>query len=664
MSQVMEHVNQLAEIIGPRPATTDAEASAADYIEDVFAARGLDVQRQEFDAPRTDSWPIVICSALTLAAILLVRWKPLAGAALAVTAAVLAWLERDARPGLSRVLPKGPSQNIIARHVPRARRGDRLKRVVIVAHYDTAKPSLLSGPGMVKYQHLSEQLTWWVTVAVPVVIVLFAMPFAKSWTSWSWYATLAVGAYLLIPLLVALHRELLMHATDGANDNASGVAAMLEVMSETVPVEEGAGGRTQPLRRSAAAAYEADVVVEDAILDYRDVDEGFDLSAPVAGPAPGGFGDVSWETGPLGASAAPSRFEEPSFSFEEEAGETPEPEPVRPAAYIPAEDVPPAAPSGAPAVGAGWSDDLVDETLWDEPAPPRRPAIAPLDLPVVRRDTPGDDEAGLPATPGRAEDGQDMPARRAPAEGEDEEPPASGRRSRRGKAPRGETPEEAEEAEGKSLRDWLGIGRGFDVRKAGKEIANWDNIDDEDEFGFKAGTAGDEWGGSHQTEDVAARIRRRVTESVDRSLSEKEIWFVATGAHEPGAWGMRAFLDAFESDLKDAFIINIDTVGVGTVAYVSAEGRGRSHRADRRLTSQAKRTAREAGLSIKSESVRGMLTDATPALARHLKAMSVMAFDINGRLPYRHQADDTADAVSEATIEQATAFVSALVRDL
>jgi hypothetical protein len=230
--------------------------------------------------------------------------------------------------------------------------------------------------------------------------------------------------------------------------------------------------------------------------------------------------------------------------------------------------------------------------------------------------------------------------------------------------PRDETPEEAEEAEGKSLRDWLGIGRGFDVRKAGKEIANWDNLDDEDEFGFKAGTAGDEWGGSHETEDVAARIRRRVTESVDRALSEKEIWFVATGAHESGAWGMRAFLDAFEGDLKDAFIINIDTVGVGTVAYVSTEGRGRRHRADRRLTSQAKRTAREAGLSIKSESVRGMLTDATPALARHLKAMSVMAFDINGRLPYRHQADDTADAVSEATIEQATAFVSALVRDL
>ena len=44
MSGEMSHVIELAEGIGPRPATTDAEAKAADYIQGVFGARGLDVE--------------------------------------------------------------------------------------------------------------------------------------------------------------------------------------------------------------------------------------------------------------------------------------------------------------------------------------------------------------------------------------------------------------------------------------------------------------------------------------------------------------------------------------------------------------------------------------------------------------------------------------------
>jgi hypothetical protein len=61
---------------------------------------------------------------------------------------------------------------------------------------------------------------------------------------------------------------------------------------------------------------------------------------------------------------------------------------------------------------------------------------------------------------------------------------------------------------------------------------------------------------------------------------------------------------------------------------------------------------------------RGLSTDATPALARRFHAMSVMAFDINGRLPNWHWASDTVDNVSERTVEQAVEFVTVLLRDL
>jgi len=40
MSLVMEQIRELADIIGPRPATTDAESRAADHIEDTMRAYG------------------------------------------------------------------------------------------------------------------------------------------------------------------------------------------------------------------------------------------------------------------------------------------------------------------------------------------------------------------------------------------------------------------------------------------------------------------------------------------------------------------------------------------------------------------------------------------------------------------------------------------------
>jgi hypothetical protein len=601
MSQVMEHVHQLAGIIGPRPTTTDAEAQAAEYIEDVLAARGLDVERQEFDCVRTHSWAFVIYHVLTIAAAALSLVSSWPALALAVVVAVVLRLDLDTRFGVSRFLPKGPSQNIIARHVPRVRRGERMKRVIVVAHYDSAVSSLDYSPGLAKNAGLVRRLAMWATVATPVVILLGVLPLAAEWKPWTGYAALAASAYLVVPLIIHLHAQIFGHATDGANDNASGVAAMLGVMEATVPMPDVTSQRTQPLRRSADVAYEAEVVPEDALLEYQDVG---DEPAPLPQTIPlDGFGDVGWETGPLDG-VAPAR-----------ASVGPAPDPLL---------------AGEQA-GVADAVDADLGSLWEEPSPGAAEPVT------------GGRPAWRDEEPGEGQERLDLEvAEEAPFE------EAAPGRSRDGEEHRG-------------IRDWLGIGRGFDVRKAGKEIGTWDNIesDGDDEFGFKAGTAGGE-----ATADEAARIRRRVTEHVDRALSEKEIWFVATGAKESGGWGMRALLDAYPDDLRDALIINLDNVGAGTVAYVTDEGNGRRYRADRRLISQARRTARENALSVKGQSGRGMMTDATPALARRFRAMSVMAFDINGRLPDRHWHTDVYENVSQTTIETAAAFVTAMIREL
>jgi Zn-dependent M28 family amino/carboxypeptidase len=155
-----------------------------------------------------------------------------------------------------------------------------------------------------------------------------------------------------------------------------------------------------------------------------------------------------------------------------------------------------------------------------------------------------------------------------------------------------------------------------------------------------------------------------VTESIDRSLADKEIWFVATGAEESGTWGMRHFLEVHAADLRGASIINIDNIGSGNLHWVTEEGMVRRYRSDRRLIGAAKRVAREKGMAIRSRPYKGLSTDATPALARGYRAMSMMAFDINGRLPNWHWSSDTTDNVDVENIDTCVDFVAGIIREL
>lgn len=562
MSQLVEHVRELADAIGPRPATTDAEARAAEYLERVMRARGLEVERQEFDAPRTDALAFAAEHALAIVAAVLVRWAPWVSVVLGVAVAVALWLDFDLRRGLVRFLPKGPSQNVIARHVPKVRRGERLRKVVLVAHYDSAFATLDASPGLVRRAGLLRAATLSATALVPVFALLGALRVGAG-TPVPWYAALAAAAVLLVPLAIRLH-ALVAAPVDGANDNASGVAALIGTMERIVPEPETGtmSVDTAPMRRTPEAAEEAGVVIDDALLEYT----------PVT-PEPerfGGFGDVEWDEG--------RAFVEPT--------------------------------TGQAKLDLG--------DAWEEP------------------ESGAEDAAHDAGTGGPAEAG-----RRRGLFGR--------KREEGGRAHR--------------VTDWLGLSGEFDPRKEGRRIKSWDRLDLEDEddgLGFRGGTAG----GDPFAAEEAARIRRKVTSSVDRALAEKEVWFVATGAKEPGGWGMRALLDAYGTELRDALFINIDSVGAGSLAWLEHEGDGRAYRGDRRLAAILKRVVRDRGLPVRARSERVGLTDATVALARRFRALTVMSFDINGRVAKRHTREDTADIVSEDTVTAAVDLITEVVREL
>ena len=624
MGALISHVEHLSETIGPRPATTDAEERAAAYIRDSFESRGMTAEMQEFDSPRTYSWAYILYHTLTIAAAIASRWSPWISLAIGVVVAAVFWLDLDTRWGLSSLMPKGPSQNVIARHIPRSGRGERVSKVVIVAHYDSARASLAFSPGMVRSFSATFALMKVCTFAVPVLIAIGLLPFVSRFEPWAWYVTLAPAAYLLVPLLIDVHCELFMKYTSGANDNASGVAALLGLVDRLVPESD----TPQPLTRDAVIAHtekearDADVVPEGSILSYSPV------AAPPRPVESWTDDDISWDTGVITGqtSLGLDSYAHALKAKEHDDASLPDPEAERAARLF---GTAPTAPRKQPARDVDPAFDI--ELDGVAPASPR-----------VSR---SDDTA--PFTPV------------GPAEAADPDKP------RRGLFGTGKEPS----AERRGVRDWLGIDKDFDARKKGTSIGSWDNFaddDDDDEgTGRKGGSA------SAETIDdpdfaasVAARIRRRVTMNVDRELTEKEIWFVATGAEEVGTFGMRAFLAQYGPDLGDAAIINLDNIGAGSLSYVTREGMARRYDSDRRLLSAARRAVREADLPVKGHEYHGLSTDATPALARGYHAMSVMAFDVNGRIPNWHWATDTADNVSESNIESAVEFVTALIKEL
>ena len=634
MGTLMTHVEQLSEVIGPRPATTESEEHASRYIRDAFEARGLEVETQSFEGPRTYGWAFVLYHLLAIVAAVGSHWAPWPALVLGLVIAIVLHYDLDTRFGLTSIMPKGPSQNVIARHTPKAGRGERLTRVVVVAHYDSARSSWAFSPTLVKSFAVTFMLMKVCTYVIPLLIAVRLLPFVRQFEPYGWYVTLVPAAYLLVPFVINLQREIFGRFTPGANDNASGVAAMIGVLERLVPEPDAATAvaRETAKMRTEDDAWGASVVPDGSTLSYS--------PAPAPSERQQSWSDddeIGWNTGALtGRHSLDRESTRPGRGAEEKTSAIIEPDAEVSARLFGTGEI-------TSSDAASSTRDGLDFDMGEgRPRRPRRQGEEPGDA----ADATADDLFGsAPSAPPESSRGTGAPDR----------------------SRRGERKPERKPRGGREMSDWLGVEEGFDATEAGRGIGSWDNFpdDDDDDSGFKGGTAAIE--GLDDPDfaaSEAARIRRKVTTNVDRELVEKEVWFVATGSEEVGTVGMKAFLKAYEADLRDSLIINVDNIGSGNVCYVTREGMAKRYFSDRRVVSAARRAAREADLSVKPREYRGLSTDATVALARGFRAMSVMAFDINGRLPHWHQTTDTMENVSEANLDLAVDFVSALIKEL
>ena len=229
MSKAMEHVRYLVDIVGYRPPTSEGERRASKYISGVLENLGIVHQVESFDSHKTFSYPLMIVWSVSVLGGLLSCSHGFPGFLLVTLGAVAFYQEAHCRGWVPRVLPRGPSQNVVGR-IPA--KGEPRRRVVLSAHYDTSRSGWYYHPRFVGGFRTTFLITSLSVFGLPVFVLLGGLFWSGLFGLLRELATL----WLFLNILVLVHREVYGKDVYGANDNASGTGVML-ALAERVAKE-------------------------------------------------------------------------------------------------------------------------------------------------------------------------------------------------------------------------------------------------------------------------------------------------------------------------------------------------------------------------------------------------------------------------------------------
>jgi hypothetical protein len=221
-------ISLLSEEVGPRRPTSPAERRAAELIRARLAAANLRVETQEFQGFSTFAEPLGAIIAPALAASLVARRYRSLRAALALASAALLGAENDfRRMPISNLLRRHRSQNVVATIEPRS---EARRTVCLVSHLDTSRSGFLFHPRFVRF------LNPWLRLQAIACVAQSTEPLiGRSRIG----RRLVAGARASLAITAALLAERELRGVDvpGANDNASGVAAVAQLTLETAETQ-------------------------------------------------------------------------------------------------------------------------------------------------------------------------------------------------------------------------------------------------------------------------------------------------------------------------------------------------------------------------------------------------------------------------------------------
>ncbi|GAC1334634.1 MAG: M28 family peptidase [Candidatus Dormibacteria bacterium] len=262
MIDPLEHIRELAQVIGPRPSTGDGERRAAAYIHRRLEQGGYLVKDEEFRSPNSFSQvyiPIYVLALMGFAAFAL---GSLVFALLLTGVALVCFIGENTTSLqlVSAVIPRARSLNVVGRLAPREL---PRRRLVLVAHMDSTRSGLMWHPRLVKQFRLTFLLLTFSLAALPICVLGQVITRQRFFFP----ASVVFAFYIAYALCLLAHRELFFQHVDGANDNASGVAVML-TMAEALSLD--APADTEILCVATGCEEAGMVGMQDFLRRHRD----------------------------------------------------------------------------------------------------------------------------------------------------------------------------------------------------------------------------------------------------------------------------------------------------------------------------------------------------------------------------------------------------------
>lgn len=148
----------------------------------------------------------------------------------------------------------------------------------------------------------------------------------------------------------------------------------------------------------------------------------------------------------------------------------------------------------------------------------------------------------------------------------------------------------------------------------------------------------------------------------DDDLISHDIWFVTTGASSLDHAGIKAFLDEHRKDIRGAFMVNLDSVGMGDLTLLTSEGMGNRHRSDRRLSRLFTNVAEFFKINLGRKEYRWEETDGTPAIQRSVRVSTLMGMSKDGLPASSHTSKDEPEYLNDQQIADVTDMVAEMIR--
>ena len=305
MAMTHDYLDQLDQNVGIAPANSQEEYQAAQTIADIMRRHGVEPSIEEFDAKAFGGVMDQILFAMLFVGMLLVGIGvvPLTVigfvlVALPVAAFVARYLGNDF---VEKLGPSARSQNVVAFHKgegPLVQKG--IRPIVVVAHYDTPHENPVYSTPLAPYLPMAWRFSKWCVLAVAVATLFQIMAFLpEAFRRILWVVGL-IAALPLLLLAVTGIVELFTPSTEGANDNKTGVAAMLGILQNVRPSDE----------RSAYPANEdpADWVPAEPAFDAVSSYDDASAVDGAAGEPPADFAAAAQGAADAGATVAAAPF--------------------------------------------------------------------------------------------------------------------------------------------------------------------------------------------------------------------------------------------------------------------------------------------------------------------------------------------------------------------